>query len=411
MLPLLLACARPLADVTPGEEPVNVAWVTVDPPDAVVEWGIDETYGHTATPVDGEAELLGLLADTRYHVRAVADGRVGDDVTFRTGALPEELPALEIEGEDDPEAPLTLYTVSVDDDEISATYVLDPQANVVWYTISDGFVIGAHPTRDGTGVAIQISRAPPMFEEEASTLEVIPWDGRDRLVLDHPLGHHDFVELPEGSFAGIISQAGELDGREVVGDAVELLDRDGTRSVLWSAFGTVPLKKNNGWGLDPADWTHANGIHYDDELDLFAISLFRQQQILFFDRAGEIDGVLGRTGDWTIVDDPGFGPQHGPRFTEEGLSLFDNAGTSVSRWVSYRLADGEASPIAEVEEPWGEQSLVCGDGLQREDGSVVTVWGDLGYLLTTSPEGEVLRIVRTRPTGLGGRVDTIAGFP
>ena len=313
---------------------------------------------------------------------------------------------LEIEGADDPDAPYTLWSISVADQDLSAVYLLDPDAGIRWYHLTDGLVLAAHATLDGAGVAIQVSRVAGEEAGDATTLDIVPWSG-DALVLDHPLGHHDFVELPDGTFAAIVEVQGKFEGRAVIGDAIEILDRDGGRRELWNAFGSVRLEKNEGWTLDPADWTHANGIDYSPDRDLFALSLFRQQQVVLFDSDAAPHGLFGAEGDWTIQDDPGFGPQHGPRFTEDGLSLFDNAGAGASRWVSYALGAGTADPIAEVGEPWGDQSLVGGDGLERKDGSVVTTWGDLGYLLTTSSEGEVLRVVRTRPTGLAGRVGTL----
>ena len=63
----LLACARPVVEVTPGDDPVNVATVTVDM-DSTLEWGLDTSYGHKAA-ISDSYDLLGLLAEIgRAHV-------------------------------------------------------------------------------------------------------------------------------------------------------------------------------------------------------------------------------------------------------------------------------------------------------------------------------------------------------
>ena len=94
---------------------------------------------------------------------------------------------------------------------------------------------------------------------------------------------------------------------------------------------------------DHMDWTHANGLSWDDSDDSVLVSLRNQSAILKIDYASkDIKWILGRHDDWpdylqdkllTPVGDllwPGY--QHNPRMTHAGtVILFDNRAHGATR--------------------------------------------------------------------------------
>ena len=280
---LLLGCAPPVEHVTASvhDDPVNVATIEFtsasDLP-AHVEYGPTADYGFS-TPVDAGGvdhtiDVIGLLADTCYHYRVVLeDGDEdlsGEDHTFTTQPLPADLPLPTVEGTDRTGGN-AIFTVQQAGAEMwAAAYALDGAGNVVWYDTVDGLVLGAHTSRDGRALNIQVSH-PSQGDADGSAILTVPFNGGETTEIAVPFAHHDFVEMEDGSFVSIVSVIEDRDGEAVQGDALVRVDRDGNSEEIWNAFDTLPLEENEGWDLQPIDWTHANGMDWDPVHHLFAV--------------------------------------------------------------------------------------------------------------------------------------------
>jgi hypothetical protein len=427
LLTLLAACQPELdtvVTVTPDADNVTVARATLDravPGQAWIEWE-SATEETRATPADSDANaftLLGLRADTRYTWRLMS-AEDGADVElasgqFRTDPLPTNVPLFDVEG-GDVEMPYTLFSMTSGggDDAHSTLYVLDSTGAIVWYRLVEGLVLSARVTRDGTGVAWQTSAPTSAANEDDSRIERVRFDGSGYTRVAAPMSHHDFLELPDGSFVTLSTtvRMAEEDQVPIAGDVVVRHHLDGTDEELWNAFDEVPIAWNEGWELEPRDWTHGNGLAWDEENDRFAISLFRQHQVHLFSGDGSWCDAVGGDGGYAFVGDPGFGPQHAPRFQDGKLLVFDNAGGGVSRLAAYTLDDeARTATLAwDRPSPWGDQILVLGDGLLLPDGSTLTAWGEQGRMLTLSPDGQPSRIVVAQAHGAIGRVSVFDSF-
>lgn len=392
----------------------TVAFDTLMPTQAYVEYGPTLAYG-SSTPLspettEHEIAILGLHGDTTYHYRIVIEGAgediVGEDATFTTMPLPAELPTVEVDGGAASGAGYTLFPVSGGDPMTSTVLIVDEAGEIVWYYTLDGMVLSARPSRDGAAVNFQVSR-PGVSGDDSAILRVA-LDGSEVRELTAHFAHHDFIELPDGTFLSIVTHNQQVGDTFIDGDSIIRTGFSTPTTTIWDAFESLPLVENDGWALSPADWTHANGLDYDEQHELIALSLFRQHQVHILSLDGQTQAILGEGGDFTFVNDPGFGPQHGPRFIEGGLQVFDNAGDGVSRVVQYAIDPdaGTLTPTLEYANPWGEQVMVLGDGLRLGNGAMLSTWGELGDVLTTSAEGQVVR--RLHVSGGVGRVQTIA---
>ncbi|MSP57163.1 MAG: hypothetical protein EXR69_16435 [Myxococcales bacterium] len=216
--------------------------------------------------------------------------------------------------------------------------------------------------------------------------------------LSTPAGHHDFVELPSGELAYLSSTVREWNGWEVVGDQIVVLAADGAQRVAWDAFDDLTPVVLEHWSstFNPvgAEWTHANGLDYDADTDTFLVSSFYLQSIYSIDASnGDILWQLGGDGgDFSFLDDRGFGPQHAPQRTADGVQLFDNGSpTYGSRVVQYALdtTSHEATVVAEYPHPTGAWSGTFTDATSLGTGGVASTWAERGEAIVFNEAGQV----------------------
>lgn len=318
----------------------TVRWTTDAPTAASVRFDGGETAARPAS-TDHEVVVVGMRPDTTYSLQALDDGAPhGEPVELTTGALDRELPGL---GVDTPlQVPivgLLACQITVGATPSSSVVLVDGEGQVLWgFTEPEMLVFYAGLLPDDRGVwalASSFGDGPPSYVVELS------WAG-ERSVIAAPGLHHDLRPLPEGGYLGTRSVMDELDGRPVVGDEVVALAPDGGVTTWWSAFEDLP--RSGPWE-GSSDWTHANGIDIADD-GRIALSLFGTHQVVLLDASGATGHVLGFDGD--VVADEGFGPQHAPRFTADGLWIFDNGATpDVSRALRFVL-DGASATAAEI---------------------------------------------------------------
>lgn len=396
----------------------TVSWQTNEATRGRVEYGTTTAYGRT-TPLSAEAAtdhtaaLLGLNAGRTWHLRVVAESGDGtfysEDFEVTTEDLPSSLPAFVVEVADDADLAdeVTVFTSYDISQEASTVFAIDGGSEVAWYTQVEGQCLSAMVSEDGRSMLLLVQ----YFDLGAGASQIfrVAMDGSGREAWGAPDGHHDFVELAAGEgWAYLAEETREIDGQAIVGDRIVELYTDGSTVEVWSAFDSIPVVENDGWTSEPADWTHANGLAWDEVRERYVVSLYRQEQLVWVDPAnGKLDHTFGVGGDLTVEGEGAFGPQHAPELTADGVLLFDNAyGEDASRLVSYDLDfdEGVASLVWSFESPIADQVMVGGSWTRLDDGGSVSAWGELQYVLTANQAGSVVRTVTVDALGALGSV-------
>lgn len=154
--------------------------------------------------------------------------------------------------------------------------------------------------------------------------------------------HHDVHELPNGNFMAISMSFRDIDYPDigvthVCGDVLVEFTPEGEVVWLWDSFDHLdPMRRRENFmdpivdpltGMTGADWTHANGLVYDDEAQTITLSMRHLDWIIQIDRStDEVIWRLGDGGDFELADgDRWFFHQHSPQWQPDGsLLLFDN---------------------------------------------------------------------------------------
>jgi len=400
------------AEITVSDRVSTVVTVRWDAPvetadEIYVEYGLDESYGHQA-PVtvagDGEVEavLLGLKQATEYHLRTVVvqDGQAtpGADRTVVTGEAPASLTELSLH------APLP--------DEMRQGYVLTslmsiPPAPVIidsdgdyvwWYVFDEG-----HPppmsrlilSQDGGSFILQ---RPAGDEEFADPDEVVrvSYDGtREEVITGGIEGHHDMVELPDGTIAMFKAQTQQVEGNDEDGDILVEIAPDGEETIVWSVWDTEEFLELDDY---VQTWSHANALNYDPGEDVYYLSLRNLNAIYKIDRA--TGGVLWKLGgEDSDFEAPGVGTdvstyQHQFQIYGDGILIFDNgdADDYSSRVVEYTLdeAEGIADPVWSYNADPPVYVYGLGDVHRFDDGDTMVTWSTAGRIEFITHDREII---------------------
>ncbi|MDE0524516.1 MAG: aryl-sulfate sulfotransferase [Boseongicola sp.] len=222
--------------------------------------------------------------------------------------------------------------------------------------------------------------------------------------------HHQPRQMPNGKFLALSAHAGRVKvwpasvrepdkhkaDREIVGDMVVEFTPEGEVVWSWDSFDHPDPDRIGHDALDAywhvrgfpgaADWTHGNGVAYDESDDSVLVSLRLQDCILKIDRlSGETVWILGDHDGWPArlqgrllapIGENFRWPWHlhNPRVTSEGtIMLFDNGihgarpgqervafHESFSRGVEYSV-DRDAMSVEQV---WSS-ALTDADAMER----------------------------------------------
>lgn len=246
---------------------------------------------------------------------------------------------------------------------------LDNHGEVVWWYESDARTAGIERLNNGNILmhradfsAVEIDLLG--FTRNQYYAEKRPFpppDNPDAIAIKgHKTLHHQPYQLPNGDFLSFAANAylvedyytSETDpsaprkDQMVMADTVIQFSPTGEQVWTWNTMDYLDpfrIGYDTFWaywwvrGFDKhLDWTHANGVSYDERDDSVLISLRNQSAILKIDRkTSEIKWILGRHDRWperlrdkllTPVGDllwPAY--QHNPRITHTGsVILFDN---------------------------------------------------------------------------------------
>lgn len=432
MLILLLACTPDLVDdplsVSVEASPTGTAftarWRSQHPGDASVEVGVDEAYGQTFTGTSSEDGLdhavvvAGLPSGEAWHWRAVTTGdevEVSEDQAFVPPPPPADLPNLTVTGE---RQGLVVAPVISGGGSYAAIY--DGSGRPVWWSfVSSGFsaVAQARVSLDGRAV---LYMAPDHDNGEETTIVRTSIATGDSLRIPFPGGHHDFLEIDDGVYVGLQSDARTVDGVKIGGDALVELSEAGTRT-LWSTWDDLEVGDLSGLPElmeGTIDWTHLNTLAWDGSV--WWLSSYNRHSLLLVDpELGLVGEIGGADSDYRLVGGEGFGPQHSPYPTRKGFLLFDNGGAqdgdAVSEAAAYEL-DEVGKTYERVWEYRAESAVytpIFGGAEPTPDGDVLVSWGAAGMLSVVTQEGEETWRAEA-PLGFGvgfAHVARLAGAP
>ncbi len=301
-------------------------------------------------------ELHGLLPDATYRCEARATcGGGAEAFTLTTGSLPADLPDVAIQpllGSAGLDGVYTLFTHSRDctEDYTNRLVVVDPEGQIRWYwehpTLKSSssadieaellpdqtILVAGGEDKDGDPLIIDLA-GDPVYEAG--------YDGLD----DH-IYHHD-IEWEDGSYLGLVEVEGDPDIEYFGFVRVDIA----TDTVTWEwdnrqdhQDGTMPKSQSN--DNDPY---HSNSLaSMTDSLGPgVATSLLHANVVLKINEAtGETDWVLGKRGDFTLLNPDGsaagdegwFSGMHGIDVYDDRLWVYDNGwDTDNSRALLYTL--------------------------------------------------------------------------
>jgi hypothetical protein len=349
--------------------------------------------------------VIGLKPLTEYTLSAKMEHGVtryaSNDAQLITGGLPTQIPDTELSVGSDTDAPEGFVVTSILCKNSTAV-ILDRDGEVVWWHDNgglEGIISRARVAHDGRSIIYLWADGTEGSGGENHLVRV----GLDGGLLESTLllgGHHDFVELPDGTVAFLFQESRiEDDGGEILCDCIVELDRDsGDLKQVWSSFDSMPTQPHSPGPGHLYDWTHANALDYDPIRDTYAVSLWVPDTIITIDRAtGELlEQVGGLDGDYALVtnDDRFFEGQHQFEFLGDHLLVFDNGPPEdvESRAVEFSLdADRGEAKIEWVHT--GSSSLFSGthgDVNRLMDGSTLITWSLAGRQELVSVDGETL---------------------
>ena len=412
-----------LSDVIPTV--ATLTWSPGDP--AITEARVEFGRGGAAefsAPVDlvgGEpytATLLGMKPGTEYGAwvtAETADGAVTTEpAAFTTGPLPSGLPglALEVTG-DDSDFAAGGFLITAMFTGTPAPVILDGDGDIVWWYLEqdDSFQVNrARLSRDGRWILYWSPNihglGPPGGAPSSSSgggaeqkLVRVSLDGTVEETLDLLDGHHDFVELADGTLAYIEYDTRQEGVEEVHGDRIMEIAPDGAVTEVYSVWDDFEYE-----GDDPGDpgppegWTHANALRHDEADDAYYVSLRAQDGILKIDRAtGSLQWALGTPISDFVDPDGGsdfFNAQHGFQVLDGTLLVFNNGDAEDAASRVLEIAVDEDSFGAEVFWEYApDPTLFCptlGDVHRFDSGNSLVLFSTAGQVEEVTPEGEVV---------------------
>ena len=384
---------------------VTVRWSTTDPTSGYVQWGpgedLDNERASTAgDATDHEVQLRGLVADTTYGYRVVAE-RDGDVYAEKTGTvttspLPPELQQFTISVDDSGGGDADggyLFTPLVSGDEFPV--ILDRDGNVVWYHIDQVIpktrILGVQPSCDGESVWFDSINAVGDQLDMAWIVRV-SWDGTEVHhfeVLEH---NHDFVELPDGSVGTLFHDVRTMGEDEVRGDRIVEVQPDGSIVEVWSVWDYFPYEVEvypEGTG-----WTHANALEYLPHEDAYYVSLRNFGAIVRVERSTrEVVWVLGgEYSDFAFQGNSPFADQHGFEILDGSMLVFDNG--TVNRYESRAVGLDFDSGAWTIDETWAYLSdppmfvPAGGDVKRLPSGNTLVTWSTAGQIDEVDPDDQ-----------------------
>ena len=367
---------------------------------------VDMTDG---PPYSGVA--VGLKPATDYEIWVeLGDGTASSTEAVTTGAVPTVLPSTEVIAADGATIPGGYLVTSVFAPEPAAV-VIDSDGDYVWWTLPEAGedkVSRCQPARDGRSLLfwyVNLQDGPGGPLGEGNVLTRMAFDGTELDVQNIDAGHHDFVELPDGTIAFLDYESQDTVDGEKIGDNIVEIAPDGTRTTVWSVWDAFEYDPD-GQQIPGAGWSHGNAMDYVEAEDAYYISFLGFNAIIKIARGSEdVAWILG--GNHSDFDADGenvlFIHQHQFQRLTDSILIFDNGNpnNNASKAVEYAL-DLDAG-TADLTWTYGPDpdvySFSLGDVARLDSGNTLVTFSTAGQVQEVTPGGEV---VWELSMGLGG---------
>jgi hypothetical protein len=289
--------------------------------------------------------------------------------------------------------------------------IFDRDGQVVWATpIIPGMYFAARPSRDGTALLT-------LWDEDVITTDTaeicrLDWDGEQSSCLATPGATHDFVELPDGSYTYGKDEPGTWKDYTLLGNTLTNITLDGVETELWNAWDEITPVELQDWatheGATPIDWTHFNGLWYDEPTEAYYLSFWMLSEVRKIPAAtGQTEWIMGGENSEFLFNGSEFGPQHSPQLVDDGLLVFDNRfAADASRLVRYSLDEPgrSATQGTTIVHPEDVHTNAMGDAHLLPNGYYATTFGDAGDMYVFTPEGQTVWSMQPPPGVVTGQI-------
>ncbi len=427
---LLTGCRAPGLEVTASLNDTTVTvveldWSTEQPGTSWVEYGTTEEY-ELRTPTfaassDHHIALYGLppLSTVFYRAVTEVDGREH----WATGELwteniPASFPDIEVTVHEPSLLSSEPYMMGLLVGISSAIFVVNRQGQVVWYRELEPFVGPKPPVYgeiefalDGNDLVFNQFTADLDDPDGLNAIFRVALTGDIVDVRSTPLAHHAFVQLGDGRYAYLAADVrpyqlpGATEPEDIVGDAIVIVERDGTTTPAFSTWDWSLPETVAAPGISfysgMSDWTHANGLAWYPEDGTFLLSAGYSDAVLEIDAdSGQVSRHFGSAGDVDIAaGSTSFFFQHDPHWTEDGTLLMTSAyfeGEDQGEYedwvfiaVEYGVEGDQLDELWSYGKDQGLGSVAEGQARRLANGNTMVNWGFSGICREVTPEGEV----------------------
>ena len=361
---------------------------------------------------DATRTLVGFAERAQVEVRVETDAGCSPWVALETGVLPAALPVIRrLDAGGAAADGYLLATVQTPTgswvaalDEEGATVYAAPVNPVTEEVGTIGF--RALPSPDGRGLRVNLQA---LKADGPSAFVTLGWDGAELERLEIAGAHTDFLHTRDGGIATLGWEVIQVGDRRLLGDTLIEQGPDGVTRELWRVSDdfSPDLRRSYPTGFlagDPTmeDWSHANGIGYDEVNDLYLVSLPFLNGVVAIDRrSGERRWTLAPGDpDWRILgDDEDVWWPHSVTAVDGGVLMFQRRDptdlSTCSRAAQYALDDAthEATLVWTYEGPRCHQVGFLGNVEELPGGDRLISWSQYGELERVSEDGDQLLLL------------------
>ncbi|GDX81669.1 hypothetical protein LBMAG42_34800 [Deltaproteobacteria bacterium] len=356
--------------------------------------------------------LLGILPDAAWTYQIMVDDGGGARCVGQgsglNGPMPAGVPEVTATSTPGRASGLTLAPVfQLGAGSVTWLAIFDEEGRIVWAAeaIPDfgepSLALGAAFAKDGQGVLFS---AQAGSEDSDGSINRLGFDGTFGVVATIPGLHTDFVQMADGKLAALTWEVRTVNGDDLLGDHVVIVEPNGTLTDIWNSFDAMPYIPSDAflpgfYGPDPEvlDWSHVNSISWNEASnDLFVTGTGYGAVARIDASTGEMRWLYGEgIGDFPAT--PGFSvAPHSAELLADGSVLLFNRGDYVSdpvntcSWAAELIVDEAAHTIAEARRWEGDTCLLTTllGSARRLPGDVTLVdWTSAGRMDQFAADG------------------------
>lgn len=412
MILLLFACKATVpAELLPldgdGPPAAEIRWHTETATVQHLEYSYRKGVTQSSRPdpeptTDHQFLLVGVPPATQVSWRIVSED--GEETPWETWQTPErELPA---------EPPKIRKSTSIDPGYFGMTDVTD---HIIWIVGSDGNPVWWQYLPEALVLErLRLLGNDLWFSYNLNDQDIgdafigsVGLDGSDlqTSLVQH---HHDFLVFPDRLV--VIRRIAEEgpDGEALAGD--ELVELSGTEEkVLWTSMtGGASLEVDYGKEYaEGHDWTHCNGLFFEETTDAYWLSCKVQEALFVIARSGERLHILGGANStWTPIGDS-FGKVHAPFLQENRLYIYNN---SRKRGEVYTLDREQQSYTLATSHRFGNVGTeVHGNVTPTQRGGMMVAYGFTGLVEAVNADGDTEMAVETKEMSYADYFPALSG--